>query len=51
MKSVNTLSLVKTIIVHVIGRRVLRRPIVFFRFRCSILILLKEIVRCGIRSL
>jgi len=31
--------------------RVLRRPIVFFRFRCSILILLTRTVRCNIRSL
>ena len=30
---------------------VLRRPIVFLRVRCSILILLLKIVRCSIRSL
>jgi len=41
---------------HVMRMRVLRRPIVFFRFRCSIyvrciiLILLIKIVRCSIRS-
>jgi len=51
MKSMNIHSLVKTIIEHVMGTRVLCRPIVFLRVCCSILILLIEIVRCRIRSL
>jgi len=57
MKSINNLSLVKTIIEHVMRMRVLRRPIVFPRIRCStcvrsnILILLTKTVRCRILSL
>jgi len=37
MKSINSLSLVKTIIEHVMCTRVLRRPIVFLRVRFSVL--------------
>jgi len=33
---------------YVMRTRVLRRPIVFLRFRCSILILLVKSVRCSI---
>ena len=36
MKSINNISLVKTIIEHVMRTRVLGRPIVFLRVRCSI---------------
>jgi len=36
---------------HVMRKRVLLRPIVFFRVRCSILILLIKALRCSIRSL
>jgi len=36
MKSTNNLSLVKTIIEHDMGTRVLRRPIVFLRIHCGI---------------
>ena len=48
MKSINSLSLVKTIIEHVMRIRVLRRPIVFLRVRCSILILLIKTLRYSI---
>ena len=51
MEFKNSLSLVKTIIEHVMRTRVLRRPIVFLRVRCSILSLLIKAVRCSIRSL
>ena len=36
MKSINILSLVKTVIEHAMRTRVLGRPMVFFRVRCSI---------------
>jgi hypothetical protein len=51
MNSINNRCLVKTIIEYVMRTCVLRRPIVFLRFRCSILILLIKTVRCSIRSL
>jgi hypothetical protein len=40
MKRTNSLSLVKNIIEHVVRKRVLRRPVVFHRVHCSILIVL-----------
>jgi hypothetical protein len=48
MKRINNLFLVKNIIEHVMRMRVIRRPIVFLRVRCSILILLIKTVRCSI---
>ena len=57
MKNINKFSLVKNIIEHVMRMRVLRRPILFLRVRCSICvrctiqILLIKTVRCCIRLL
>jgi len=57
MKSINSLSLVKTIIENVMRTRMLRRPIVFLRVRfsicvrCIILVLLMKTVRYSVRSL
>jgi hypothetical protein len=48
IRSISNLFLVKTVIEHVMRTRVLRRPIVFLRVRCSILILLIKTVRCSI---
>jgi hypothetical protein len=45
IQTINSLSLVKTIIEQVMRTRVLRRPIVFLRVRCSIC------VRCSILTL
>jgi len=49
IKSINNLSLVKNIIERLM--RVLRRPIVLLRIRCSILILSIKFVRYNIRLL
>jgi len=51
MTRINNFSLVKTIIEHLMRMRVLRLPIVFFRVRCSIHILLIKTVHCSIPSL
>jgi len=56
MKSINSLSLVKSIIENVLGTRGLRRPIVFLGVRssicvrCSILILLRKTERCSFNN-
>jgi hypothetical protein len=48
MKSTNKLSLVKILIENIMRTCALRRPIVFLRVRCIILILMIKTISCSI---